>query len=784
MSNTSLNTENNDLRNLIDIYVSKWKLIAFCVIVALGIAFLNIRYATYEYQASASIKINDDKKSTQLPEISSLQSYGLFGSDFTNITDEIEIIRSRSLIKSVVDDLNLNVKYYVRGRIKDREEYKNPPILINFLASDSIVNLIDTTLYIKIKSKTKFNISSTENNPILDIDPEDSKEFGFGEKIESGFGDFILIPNIERDSVKVGTSIKIDIVPLSIVTEQYLGKINVVNESGSNIINLTVNENLKTKASLIIDKLIEKYNEDVINDKQLIVQATSDFINNRLNLVSNELEQVDFTAETLQKNNRLTALGAQADIFLQSEKENEAKLINTSNQIQLIDYMKDHLDNKDGGSDLLPADVGIADNTVALISKNHNELVLQRDKILKFSTDKNPTVVNLNNQINALRENLNRSLDNIQSANKITLQTLNKEDQRISSQLYSAPTKARQFRDIKRQQDIKESLYLYLLQKREETAIQLGLSSPNAKIIDSAYTASTPVSPKPTFVYLAALMLGLIIPVTYIYGKNILNSKIHTKDDLLKVLTARYIGDIPKESKKSKLIKKVDYSPIAEAFRILRTNIDFLLKDHKKGTSKTIFVTSTTSQEGKSHTSTNLACSFSFTEKRVLLIETDIRVPKVDDYFNIKSDKGLTDFVSDSDLSIKDVTLKPTDNKFLDIIPSGTIPPNPAELLMSDRIDYLFETVKNEYDYIIVDTAAVGLVTDTLLISNHADMFLYVVSANNVDKRQLHIAQTMYDEKRLPNMAVVLNGTIKKKGYGYGYGNNPERKKKKFFGII
>ncbi|WP_431137531.1 GumC family protein [Psychroserpens mesophilus] len=782
MSSNKSNNLQNELRNNVDLFVSKWKFILFCLVLAIGIAFLYLRYADYQYQATAIIKINSEKQSKAMPELSALQDYGMFSSDFSNITDEIEIIKSRNLIRQVVEDLKLNIKYYVKGKIKEQEVYKNPPVILNFFESDSLINTVDTTFHLKVKSATKFTLSNEEGSELFDIESSNAKEYAFGDRITSGFGDFIITPNTGKFAVKPGTGIKIKLSNIKNVVEQYQGKFKISNEKGSNIIKINLKESIKQKAALILDKLVEKYNNDVIEDKEKIVKATSDFINNRLNVVSNELEQVDFTAETLQKNNRLTALASQADIFLQSEKANDAKIINTSNQIQLIDYMKDHLNNNESDSDLLPADVGIADNSVMQITKSHNELVLQRDRILKNSTEKNPTVINLNQQINALKQNLNQSLDNIKSANAITLNSLNQEDARISSQIYSAPGKARQFRDVKRQQDIKESLYLYLLQKREETAISQGMSSPNAKIVDHAYVTVDPVTPKKTIVYLASLILGLAIPLSLIYTKELLNTKIESKKDLASVLNIPYLGDIPKSDKKQLMVKKVDYSPKAEAFRIIRSNINFMLQDNASSC-KTLFVTSTTAQEGKSHTSTNLSKSFSYSEKKVLLIETDIRVPRVNDYLDIKANKGLTDYISDKSLNIKDVTVKLKDNEFLDVIPSGTIPPNPAELLMSNRVNELFKTAKENYDYIIVDTAAVGLVTDTLLISDHADMFVYVVSVNNIDKRQLHIAQTLYDEKRLPNMAVLLNGTIKKKGYGYGYGNNPQRKKKKF-GII
>ncbi|MEZ4793623.1 MAG: polysaccharide biosynthesis tyrosine autokinase [Gelidibacter sp.] len=762
--------------DIVELYLSKWKLILLCVLMAIALAFLYIRYSTPQYQANATIKLKQDENSKKLSEISAIQNYGIFSNDYSKVIDEVEIIKSRAIISQVAKDLKLNIQYYVSGKVKAQEAFIDPPVSINFFENDSLVYNYNQSIFIKIISENKYELSKINNNKILEFDKGETSIHSFGDRVTYDFGDFVLTPNPGTYGSNIGSYIEIKLRPISSVVENYLGKIKVDMTKESNVIKLSLKEEIKEKARLILDKLIEKYNNDVINDKEQVIKVTSDFITNRLDIVSNELEQVDFTAETLQKNNRLTALASQSNIYLQSERENETKMIQTANQLQLIDYMKDHLSEHNSTSDLLPADVGINDNAVAQLTKNHNELVLQRNRLIKNSSEKNPTIVNLDNQISALKENLEQSLNNIRSANKITMNTLNQEDARISGQIYSTPGKERQFRDIKRQQDIKESLYLYLLQKREETAISLGMSSSNAKIIDSAYTFDDPVSPKTKIIYLAAILLGLFIPVSLIYASDLIDNKIHSKDDLMKRLSAPYIGDIPKSSSKTRLIKKVDYSPKAEAFRIIRTNVDFMLQDIDKPC-KTIFVTSTTSQEGKSHTSINLATSFSFSEKRVLLIETDIRVPRVNDYLEVESKKGLTDFISDKSLSIEDVTVKLKNNAFLDVIPSGTIPPNPAELLMSSRVKYLFEHVKEDYDYIIVDTAAVGLVTDTLLISKFADMFLYVVSANNIDKRQLHIAQTMYVEKRLPNMAILLNGTKHKKGYGYGYGTAPKKKK-------
>ncbi|MEZ4796617.1 MAG: polysaccharide biosynthesis tyrosine autokinase [Flavobacteriaceae bacterium] len=777
----SIYSNKSELRNTLDLYLSKWKFILLFLILSILGAYLYLRYSTYEYKTTASIKIQEDKKTNPMNEITALQSVSLFSSDFGKIEDEAQILKSRTLIEQVVKDLKLNMSYFVKGKIKDQEVYENPPININFFESDSLINKVDTTLYIKFLSESKFTLSGYNTNELIELNGNEGiSEHSFGDKIATGFGDIIITPNLGNYGSENGRYIKVKLTPVDDVIEKYIEKIKIQTTLNSRIIHFSLNESSHKKAEYIINKLIEKYNEDVINDKEEIVKITSDFISSRLEVVAQELEQVDLTAENMKKANRLSDLGSQSSIFLQSEKENEAKLIATTNQIQIVDYMAGYLSENNDNGDLLPANVGIADNGVNQLTKSHNDLVLQRNRILKNSSEKNPTVINLNNQIRDLKDNLNKSLENIKSANEITLQSLNREDARISSQIYSAPKKERQFRDISRQQSIKESLYLYLLQKREETAISLGMSSPNAKIIDYAFSTTLPVSPKKSIAYLAAFLLGLLIPISFIYFLDLIDTKVHTKADIEKIVSAPFIGDIPQTSakKKDRLVNKVDYSPKAEAFRMLRTNISFILKDKTDKLANTIFVTSTTSQEGKSHTSINLARSLSFSNLKVLIVETDIRVPKVEDYMYIKGKKGITDYISDESLSVEDVTFKIKDNNLLDVIPSGTIPPNPSELLMNQRVKSLFEQVKKEYDYIIVDTAAVGLVTDTLLISQFADMFIYVVSANKLDKRQLHVAQTMYKENRLPNMTILLNGTKKKSGYGYGYGYGGNVKKK------
>lgn len=773
-----------DIKKLLAPYLAKWYWIGLSAFIAVFAAWLNLRYSTNMYESVASIKIKDDSQNEKLKEISAMQNYSILANATNNIEDEAKIIKSRKIISQVVSELNLNTRFFIQGRIVEKEVFFDPPVNINFFASDSVVKKQDTTLYIKIISPEKFQMTGGGKSRFVTFDETNAREFAFGDRIPSSFGDFVITPVIGERGAKLGTVVKLRLEPFWRVLERYHGRIGVAITPTSSIINLRIKEALPEKGESILNELIRQYNLDVINDKNKVVELTSDFIDKRLSVVSSELKEVDLTAEDIKQNNRLSDIGSQSNLFLQSEKDTETKLINASNQLQMVDYMNDYINSSDSGTDLLPANVGIADGNVAQIIKNHNDLVIQRDRILRNSTEKNPTVVNLNNQINSLKQTLNQSLTNIKKTTQITINNLNKQEARIRSQIYATPRKERQFRDITRQQSIKESLYLYLLEKREEMAITLGMTSPNAKIIEPAYTNSIPVEPKRMFTYLAALILGAGLPLGIIYISQLLDSKVHTKENLKSLVSLPYLGDIPADKKK-KLIEKVDYSPKAEAFRIIRTNIEFMLQKVPKNRAKIIFVTSTIAQEGKSHTSVNLARSFSFSEKKVLIIETDIRVPRVETYLKLKKNsKGLTDYIGDPSLNLNDVIVQPKENKYLDIIPSGTIPPNPAELLMSEHVSGLFEKVQSNYDVIIVDTSAVGLVTDTLLIGHHADLFIHVVSAEKVDKNQLNIVQSLYDEKRLPNMTVLLNGTVKRMGYGYGYGYGNGGKNKKRFGFI
>ena len=779
MSNDDDNSENSlDLRIIIEKYLVHWKWFLLAVVISILFAFLKLNFKRYSYEATTIIKIKDDKGS-DASTLSVFQDLGIMGGKKDNIEDEMEILKSKSLISQVIKSLKLNIQFYTNKNyisafyddklgmsteFYETENYENPPLDIQFFVSDSVLYRIGTQFIITVNSANQYTFSNIERSI--------TKKHDFGEKITTNFGDITIIPAIDlKKSNLIGSTILVSISPVKSLTNSFVDRLVIEPKSEfSNVLSISVSDGVKRKAEDFLNELVRKYNERAISLKEELSKSTSDFVTKRLEIISKELSNVDLNAETFKTRYRLSDVASETGLNIQSGQEIENQIIQTSTQLKKLEYLKDFVSTKDANQ-LIPMDAVMANSNVGGLTQNYNELMMQKKRLLKNSTEKNPIVVNLNEQLNALKGNINQGLSNLESTQKISLEALNKQDARINSKLYSAPKQERQYRDIQRQQGIKETLYLYLLQKREETAITLGVVDPNAIIIDSAESYPDPVSPKKKMFYLGAIIFGLIIPFVILYLSELLDTKIHTREEVEKVLNIPVIGDIPKLETKGEryLITKNDHSSIAESFRILRTNLNFVLKSgNEKG--KTIFITSTIAHEGKSLVSSNLATTLAHAGKKTLLLGMDIRAPKIKSYLNVRGKIGVTNYIVNPTIKLSDLIVHVPDIDNLDIISSGDLPPNPSELLMNPRVADLFEGVKERYDYIIVDTAAFSMVTDTMLLSGFADAFIYVIRANFLDKRFLKYVKSLYNDKRLPNLTLLINEVDHKKSYGYGYG--------------
>ncbi|MAB57232.1 MAG: tyrosine protein kinase [Aequorivita sp.] len=783
MNDNLINQEADELslREMIEQYTRYWYFFVIGVLIALVLAFLYLRYTPQLYQSKATIIIKDEKTQSPL-EMAAFSQFGSFLSRFkTNqIDNELAIFNSKRLISETVKELQLNIKYEVLGNIKTSELYGYRPFEVKFQSFDeSFVDPIPV-LYFKMLSESEFHLESEPLNI--------STNYSFGEQISLPFGVITVLPNLEDAEKFRGYKNKTILVSynsVETVALRFQERVNILNtDAKSNVVELSIQTQNREKGEDFLNELVRQYNKDAVQDRNEIAKKTSAFIESRLQIITRELDSVESNKEDFKSTNRLTDIQAEAQITLENASEFNKRQLDVSTQMELSNTMIDYMKNADR-DELLPANIGISNESVGSAVNNYNELILYRNKLLQTSTPKNPVVKSVNEQIAQMRNSILESLENSKNALRIAMKDLNMQENIISSKISQVPAKEKIFRGIERQQTIKEQLYLFLLQQREEASIALAATADRAKIVDSAYGPQEPVSPKKSLIYLGALLAGLLVPFGGIYSFNLLNTKVKGRKDVERHLKSiPIIGEIPKVQKgDSDLIKHNDQSIMAEAYRIFRTNLQYLFinKLEKNEEGKSLIVTSTIKGEGKTFVAFNLALTLALTGKKVVLVGADIRNPQLQRYLpeHLKSKKGLTEYIVYEDLQVADVVAQSEYNENLNIIVSGAIPPNPAELLMQKRTSTLVEELRKQYDYIILDTAPAMLVTDTILINKLADITLYVVRADYTDRRLLDFAKDAIEDGRLTNVAMVLNNVaLNNFGYGnkYGYAYSREER--------
>ena len=755
--------ENINIRQLVEQYLYYWKWFVLGIILALTIAIVYIKTAEKKYNVSSKILLND-KDSGAKGDISSMMDQALLGGASLNaeVGDQIDILKSKRLINKVVEKNNLNIKYFdLENIVKKQLSEINSPLKIISLDKKTKQDLEDDNFIIKILSNTKFEL---ENKKTKDV-----KEYSFGQKINGELGNYIISPNTNI-SKSIDKRFLLSITTIDKEVDEIQKSIGIEpnSEKSSKIINFSLVGASPEISKTVINDLINIYNSDIVEDDHKLTQATSKFINSRLEIVSKDLSDSDKNIEDYKVKNNITDISSEAGIFLESAADNDKKLLESSTQLQLVNYMNNELNSSKSG--LMPSNIGLEDKAIASEISSYNELILTKEDMLKSVTEEHPNVIKLQEQINDVKRNLKNSLRLYKNNTQTMLNSIQSKQNQIEGRIQKVPTHERGFRNIARQQQIVESLYLFLLQKREENEIKSASTPQNIKIVDYAYEDKIPVAPKKIVILGAALVLGFVIPFIIIYIYKLLNNTVHSKEDVEKAVGAPIAGQIPKSN--ISIIENNDNSSASEAFRILRTNINFLLKYTNE--SKAIFITSTTSGEGKSFVSTNFAQILTMSGKSVLLIGADIRSPKVLDYLGITNEYnhryGVTEYLSSKDISMDDIIIKKPANYKFDVIYSGQIAPNPSELLMNGRFDEIVQYGKQHYDYVLVDTAPVSLVTDTLLLTESADLTMYVVRAHYLDKRMLAVPKEMYIQNRIKNMSMVINDVDFSKGYGYGYG--------------
>lgn len=771
--------EKIDIQEVLFKYIIHWPWFVGAVLVCLIGAWIYLRMATPVYNISATVLIKDDKKGGNTGGMAGLEELGLSGliSSSQNIDNELEVLRSKTLVKEVVNQLNLYVSYTDEDEFPSKNMYKTSPVIVSLIPQEaeklSDPMIVEMSLYPQGSLDVGVTIGDKEYQKHFEklpaVFPMDEGTLAFFQSPDSLMAnkdttEESSAQNVRRITAKINSPMKVARVYCENLTIEPTSKTTSVA-----VISLK-NSSLQ-RGQDFINQLLEMYNRNTNNDKNEIAQKTAEFIDERIDIISKELGNTEANLENFKRNAGITDLTSEAQIALTGNAEYEKKRVENRTQISLLEDLRKYIRGNE--YEVLPSNVGLQDAALVATIERYNEMLVERKRLLRTSTENNPAIVNLDTSIRAMKSNVQATLDGTLQGMLITKADLDREANRFSRRISDAPGQERQFVSIARQQEIKAGLYLMLLQKREENAITLAATANNAKIIDEAIADDIPVSPKRKIIYLIALVLGVGIPVGIIYLIGLTKFRLEGRADVEKLTTVPIVGDIPLTDEKNEkdgsiAVFENQNNLMSETFRNIRTNLQFMLQNDKK----VILVTSTVSGEGKSFISANLAISLSLLGKKVVIVGLDIRKPGLNKVFRLSTkEKGITLYLANPDTDLMSL-VQPSDvNKNLSILPGGTVPPNPTELLARDGLDKAIEILKKNFDYVILDTAPVGMVTDTLLIGRVADLSVYVCRADYTHKVEYTLINELAEEKKLPNICTVINGVdLKRRKYGYYYG--------------
>jgi len=771
----TIKTSNLDTANIREIvikYLLKWHWFLISVVICFIIAYFYLKITNEEYQVQTTILIRKDKSASSLIDMSMLDGLGGVGGmtgSSKEIEDEIQVLTSKTLMTNVIKSLGVITEYYENDKYRYNEVYPLTPIRL--ITPQMFNDTVQKTVIFKLlRKENEYQIDFkygkiSERYKITDLNKSIITKVGIFKFLQ-------ILP------LKMGKSYKIITYPVRSLTENYcnLIKVNSVNKR-ANAINVSTISACPKKSVVVLNKLIELYNQDAVTDKNLIATSTASFIQERIKLIGSELLDVELNVENYKKKNKLTDITTDADIFLKSASEYDKKSAELETQLNLVSYIESYVKNNKHQYDLVPANLGIEDKSLLQLIQEYNYTLLQRIKVMRTTNEKNPVITQIEQQLKALRTSIIVSIGSIKDGFKIAKKDVLGKTNQFSSRISGVPTQERELTEIIRQKEIKSKLYLFLLQKREENALSLASTIPSAKTLDSAYSSLQPVAPRRMIIYLLALLLGVLMPLIYIYILDLLNNKIINSKELKRLVKAPYLGSIGlKKEADVVVVREGKTTPIVEMFRIIRTNLQFMLSGKEN---PVILITSSISGEGKSFTSINIAMSFALMKKKVVLVGLDIRSPMLGDYLHLSKERGITMYIADESYEVNDIIVPSNLHPFLDVIPAGPVPPNPAELIMNQRLDDLFLQLREKYDYIIVDSAPIGLVSDTYLINRVVDNCIYVARQNYTPREATELINDIYEHNRLNGMSIILNGTDESSGYGYGYGYGQKTLKKK-----
>lgn len=764
------------IQDLWSMFVPKWYWFAISLFITLTIAVLYLLSTPPIYTRTAAILVKDNSKSSSSTgAMSDFSDLGIFKSN-TNINNELLTLKSPTLMTEVVHRLGLNETFTVRKGLKNVDLYKVSPVNITFC--DKIE--VPLSFTIEFSSKEAFTISELE---ISGEDIGETLSAQMGDSIQTSAGVMIISPTQEFTDAFIGTSIRYVRGSVRAAVDTYANALvaELGNEDAT-IINLSINDTSIRKAEDILNTLIEVYNENWIRDKNQIAVSTSQFISDRLGVIESELGHVDENISSYKSEHLLPDVQAASSLYMAQSAENKKELSMLNNQLSTAQYIRRELNTKQLDQ-TLPANSGIVSANIETQISEYNNLVLDRNRLIANSSEKNPLVKNMASSLQSMQRTIIQSVDNLIVSLNTQIRSLRTQEEATTNRLASNPNQAKYLLSVERQQKVKEELYLYLLQKREENELSQAFTAYNTRLITAPRGSMFPTAPRKMNILLVAFAVGLLVPAVGIFMKENMNTKVRGRKDL-ENLSIPFIGEIPqysgtkkkwwefkhqkRQDMKTIVVNEGNRNIINEAFRVLRSNMDFMAS---KDSNQHVFVlTSFNPGSGKSFLAINIAISFAIKKKKILVIDGDLRHRTVSSYVD-SPDKGLSDYLNNQIEDWKEIIVSYKGYTNLHILPIGTVPPNPTELLEDSKLSALIEALRPEYDYIFIDCPPIDIVADAQIIEKWADRTIFVVRSGLLDRSMLSELENMYTGKRFKNLSMILNGTESTGGrYGYRYG--------------
>ena len=768
-----------DWRELFEKYGAYWRWIVVSLTVVVLIGLLYYRKQPDIFQLKSTVLIADNSSSGQMSQISILKQLDAFGvsGGSSNIYNERQVLHSKELIKKVANELKLNYIYGKVSFLKPIELYTNSPVEV----------IMDDSDLIKIGKPVELSIAfDGEYYNISGKCVKERKTTRFKYKlsqlpasIETPAGQIQIMLKNYQESLEDKIYIKI-YNPISIVKSYQESALSTEVPKDGDLVNLTFKAKNIQKGKDFLQRLIDTYNQDAIDQINQSASLTALFIDSRLDILTHELTDVEQDIQTYKQTNKLTDIEADASIILQRSNLYDQKRNEYEIQLQLVQYIEEFLKEPENKYALIP-NLGLTDVGLLAVIQEYNKLLVSRDRIASGSSETNPTLYSMESQIQSSRLSIQNSIATSRKGMQISIRELENQYAFLSSQLKKIPQQEREFLEIKRQQEIKATLYMFLLQKREEASMSMAVTIPKAQLLDAADTADK-TSPKLPMVLAASLFLGLFFPIGILYLKFLFTTSFNDRKEVESLTDVPVIAELAIEKSDEIIINHdTNAGANAELLRLLRSKLQFIMNRPKD---RLMIVTSTESGEGKTFVAINLAISISLTGKKTLLIGMDLRKPMLASHFGISNQEGISSYLSEIDDDYHHLIHPSKEYPDLYVLPGGIIPPNPNELVLSERLDKLVAELREQYDYILIDSAPVGVVSDTFLINRVANLTLYVCRANYSDKRNFEFLNRIHKENSLKQLYLVVNGvdieSSKYSGryaYGYGYGYSKKRRK-------